>query len=182
MELTGKTLVRATQEQTWASLNDAAVLARCISGCEGIDKKSDTQYEVKIAVKIGPVNAKFKGNLTLSNVMPPQSYTITFEGQGGPAGFGKGGADVRLQPAGDGTEVHYAVKAQVGGKIAQVGSRLVDATAKKMADDFFACFAREFAGAEAAVPAPAAAAAPRLAWLWVVLVIAALLALYWLTR
>ncbi|HLE66658.1 MAG TPA: carbon monoxide dehydrogenase subunit G [Burkholderiales bacterium] len=140
MEMTGEQLVPASLEDTWAALNDPEVLKACVPGCESIDRVSDAEYAVLMTARIGPVSAKFKGKLTLSDLNPPESYSIAFEGQGGAAGFGKGGAQVRLSPDGHGTRLSYQVKANVGGKLAQIGSRLVDAAARKLANDFFTAF------------------------------------------
>lgn len=161
MELTGQQIIAAPIDRTWVALNDPGTLKECIAGCESIEKTGDDEYAVVMAVRIGPVNAKFKGKLKLQNLQPPSSYTIAFEGQGGVAGFGKGSADVRLTPQGGNTTLDYTARATVGGKIAQIGSRLVDSAAKKMADDFFAAFNAKMGAA--AVPAaggeePAAAA------------------------
>jgi len=116
------------------------VLKACVPGCESIDSTGDNEYLVLMVARVGPVSAKFKGKLKLSDIKPPESYSISFEGQGGPAGFAKGGAQVRLAPQGLATKLSYDVKASVGGKLAQIGSRLVDAAAKKVADDFFRNF------------------------------------------
>ena len=140
MEMKGEQLVPASQADTWAALNDPEILKACVPGCESIDRVTDTEYGVQMTARVGPVAAKFKGKLTLSDLNPPNSYSIAFEGQGGVAGFGKGGAQVQLAPEGDGTRLTYQVKASVGGKIAQIGSRLVDAAARKLADDFFTAF------------------------------------------
>jgi carbon monoxide dehydrogenase subunit G len=141
MELHGERLIPSDVETTWAALNDPAVLKACIAGCEALDKTGDNAYTARVAVKVGPVSARFTGNLQLQNVQPPQSYTIVFDGQGGVAGFGRGSADVNLAPEGDAqTRLAYEAKAQVGGKLAQIGSRLVDAAAAKIADDFFRAF------------------------------------------
>ena len=137
MEMKGEQLVPASQQATWEALNDPAVLKACVPGCESITPTGENVYEVLMVARVGPVSAKFKGKLTLSDINPPQSYSISFEGQGGAAGFAKGGAQVRLSPEGDATKLSYDVKANVGGKLAQIGSRLVDAAAKKVADDFF---------------------------------------------
>lgn len=153
MELTGRQVIAAPIDRTWVALNDPGTLKECIAGCESIDKTGDDEYAVVMAVRIGPVNAKFKGKLKLQNLQPPSSYTIAFEGQGGVAGFGKGSADVRLTPQGGNTTLDYTARATVGGKIAQIGSRLVDSAAKKMADDFFTAFNARMGGA--AVPAAA---------------------------
>jgi carbon monoxide dehydrogenase subunit G len=140
MEMKGEQLVPASQQATWAALNDPEVLKACVPGCESIIPAVENVYEVLMVARVGPVSAKFKGKLTLSDINPPQSYSISFEGQGGAAGFAKGGAQVRLSPEGDATKLSYDVKANVGGKLAQIGSRLVDAAAKKVADDFFKNF------------------------------------------
>jgi hypothetical protein len=141
MEMTGEQRIPASQQETWNALNDPAVLKDCVPGCESIDRVSESEYSVKMTARVGPVSAKFKGKLTLSNLRPPQSYSIAFEGQGGVAGFAKGGADVTLEPDGThATRLGYKVKANVGGKLAQIGSRLVDAAAQKVANDFFAAF------------------------------------------
>ena len=141
MEMTGEQVVPAPQQETWNALNDPQVLKACVPGCESIEKSGDNEYQVLMVARVGPVSAKFKGKLTLSDIKPPDSYSLSFEGQGGPAGFAKGGAQVRLGTvAGDKTRLAYDVKASVGGKLAQIGSRLVDAAAKKVADDFFRNF------------------------------------------
>jgi hypothetical protein len=140
MEMTGEQLIRASQADTWAALNDPDFLKACVPGCETIERTSDTEYAVQMTARIGPVSAKFKGRMTLSNLNPPHSYSITFEGQGGVAGFAKGSADVTLSPEPLDTRLAYKVKANVGGKLAQIGSRLVDAAANKVANDFFTAF------------------------------------------
>lgn len=140
MEMTGEQLIQASQADTWAALNDPEMLKACVPGCESIDRASDTEYLVQMTARVGPVSAKFKGKLNLSNLNPPHSYSIAFEGQGGVAGFAKGGADVSLAPQGHATKLSYKVKANVGGKLAQIGSRLVDAAANKVANDFFDAF------------------------------------------
>jgi carbon monoxide dehydrogenase subunit G len=140
MEMSAEQLIPASQQQTWDALNDPAMLKQCVPGCESIDPLGENQYQVLMVARVGPVSAKFKGKLTLSDIRPPDSYSIAFEGQGGAAGFAKGGAHVRLTPEGEATKLSYDVKASVGGKLAQIGSRLVDAAAKKVADDFFRNF------------------------------------------
>jgi uncharacterized protein len=140
MEMSAQQLIPATQQQTWEALNDPAMLKQCVPGCEAIDLVGENQYQVLMVARVGPVSAKFKGRLTLSDIQPPNSYSISFDGQGGAAGFAKGGAHVRLTPEGEATRLSYDVKASVGGKLAQIGSRLVDAAAKKVADDFFRNF------------------------------------------
>ena len=140
MEMTGEQLVPAPQQAVWDALNDPDMLKACVPGCESITPSGENEYQVLMVARVGPVSAKFKGKLTLSDVRAPDSYSISFEGQGGAAGFAKGGAHVRLTPEGDSTKLGYDVKANVGGKLAQIGSRLVDAAAKKVADDFFRNF------------------------------------------
>ena len=152
MEMSGEQLVPASQQQTWNALNDPDMLRQCVPGCESIEPLSENQYEVLMVARIGPVSAKFKGKLSLSDMKPPHSYSIAFEGQGGAAGFAKGGAQVRLSEKENHTLLAYDVKASVGGKLAQIGSRLVDAAAKKVADDFFRNF-NEKVGALHAQPA-----------------------------
>jgi hypothetical protein len=154
MEMTGEQLIPASQQETWEALNDPAVLRQCVPGCEAIDPVGENHYQVLMVARVGPVSAKFKGKLTLSDISAPDSYSIAFEGQGGAAGFAKGGARVRLaSEKGNQTRLSYDVKASVGGKLAQIGSRLVDAAAKKVADDFFRNFNAKV-GALHAAPAP----------------------------
>jgi carbon monoxide dehydrogenase subunit G len=140
MEMKGEQLLPASQQATWNALNDPEVLKACVPGCESITPAGDNAYEVLMVARVGPVSAKFKGKLTLSDINPPNSYSMAFEGQGGAAGFAKGGAQVTLIPDGDKTKLVYEAKANVGGKLAQIGSRLVDAAAKKVADEFFKNF------------------------------------------
>lgn len=140
MEMTGELLIAASQADTWAALNDPEILKACVPGCESIEKLSETEYKVLMTARVGPVNAKFKGKLVLGDLDPPRAYSLAFEGQGGVAGFAKGTANVRLAPEGGSTKLSYAAKANVGGKLAQIGSRLVDAAAKKVAGEFFRAF------------------------------------------
>jgi carbon monoxide dehydrogenase subunit G len=146
MEMTSERLVPAAPQAVWDALNDPETLRSCIAGCEKIDLLGPDEYEVGMAIKIGPVSARFKGKMSLKDILPPHSYAIVFEGQGGMAGFAKGSASVQLTQADDdaGTMLHYQVQAQVGGKLAQLGSRLIESSAKKMADDFFAKFVALF--------------------------------------
>ncbi|HYR35813.1 MAG TPA: carbon monoxide dehydrogenase subunit G [Burkholderiales bacterium] len=146
MEMTGEQLVAAPQKAVWDALNDPAVLKACVPGCESIERTGDNEYLVLMVARVGPVSAKFKGKLVLSDIKPPESYSISFEGQGGAAGFAKGGAHVRLAAEGLMTKLSYDVKASVGGKLAQIGSRLVDAAARKVADDFFRNFNEKVGG------------------------------------
>jgi carbon monoxide dehydrogenase subunit G len=141
MELQGERLIAATVEQTWASLNDPQVLKACIAGCESLERSGPDAMTALVALKVGPVSARFKGNVSMTNIHAPNGYTINFDGQGGVAGFGKGSADVTLTAEGEqATRLKYAARATVGGKMAQIGSRLVDATAAKLAEDFFKAF------------------------------------------
>ena len=132
MDMSGSYRITAPREKVWAALNDPKILKQCIPGCEEIEKHSDTELTAKVVAKVGPVKAKFAGKVTLSDIDPPNGYTITGEGSGGAAGFGKGGAAVKLGPDGDdATLLEYTAHAQVGGKLAQIGSRLIDGTARK---------------------------------------------------
>ena len=141
MKMTGEEVIAAPRQAVWDALNDPEILKQAITGCQEIKKKSDTEFEAKVVAKVGPVKASFIGNVKLSKLNPPRSYVITGEGKGGVAGFAKGGATVRLSDTGDSaTKLSYDVDAQVGGKLAQIGSRLIDSTAKKMAADFFKKF------------------------------------------
>jgi len=148
MEMSGVQLIPASQRVVWDALNDPEMLKASVPGCESIERTGDNEYQVQMVARVGPVSAKFKGKLTLSDVKPPDSYSIAFEGQGGPAGFAKGGAHVRLTPEAEKTKLSYDVKASVGGKLAQIGSRLVDAAAKKVADDFFRNFNQKVGAAQ----------------------------------
>ena len=140
MEMKAEQLVPAPLQVVWDALNDPEMLKACVPGCEAITPAGDNVFDVLMVARVGPVAAKFKGKLTLSDVHPPSAYSLTFEGQGGAAGFAKGSASVRLTPEFGKTRLAYDVKASVGGKLAQIGSRLVDAAAKKVADDFFKTF------------------------------------------
>jgi uncharacterized protein len=141
MTMTGEYQLPAPQRTVWEKLNDPAVLKACIPGCESLDKTSDTGFSAVATIKIGPVKAKFKGNVTLSDLDPPNGYKISGQGEGGVAGFAKGGAAVKLAPKDGGTLLSYTVEAQIGGKLAQLGQRLINGAAKKVADDFFGNFA-----------------------------------------
>ena len=140
MEISGEYQIPVERQQVWQALNDPAVLAQCIPGCESIERKSDTELTAKLKAKVGPVKARFQTRVLLSNLDPPRSYTITGEGKGGPAGFGKGSADVTLEEKDGETTLAYVAGLQVGGKLAQVGSRLVGGAARKIIGDFFAKF------------------------------------------
>jgi carbon monoxide dehydrogenase subunit G len=153
MDMSGEYKIAAPRERVWAALNDPDVLRRAIPGCEELNKVSDTELEAAAKAKIGPVSARFKGKVTLSDLNPPESYTLTGEGSGGAAGFVKGEAKVVLTPDGETTVLRYIVKATIGGKLAQLGQRLVDGAAKKMADEFFDKFS-DLAGGKIEPPAP----------------------------
>ena len=209
MEMQASRTLAVSQQQAWEALNDPEVLKLCIPGCDKVEPTAENQYSVAMALKIGPVSAKFAGKITLSDIVPPESYNIAFEGSGGVAGFGKGNAQVKLVPlpadaAGQAScELHYTVHASVGGKIAQLGQRLIDGAAKSMAEDFFKRFddemQRRFPRAEAA-PADSAASADAItepgivdggraaqgagipAWVWGVGVAALVLLAWWFNR
>ena len=153
MEMTGEQMIPASQQETWQALNDPEVLRACVPGCESITKvnESDNEYQVQMTARVGPVSAKFRGRLSLFDIKAPDSYSLAFEGQGGAAGFAKGAAQVRLSPQGNQTRLAYDVKANVGGKLAQIGSRLVDAAAKKVADEFFDNFKKRMSAEDTTV-------------------------------
>jgi uncharacterized protein len=183
LEQTGEHRIAASRDDVWAALHDPAVLARCIDGCQTLEQTAADAFEATVKAKVGPVSATFLVELTLADVVEPESYTLQANVKGGPAGFARGAAHVRLDAEGDHTRLGYTVRANVGGKLAQVGSRLIDGAARKMADDFFAAFRREF-GAEAELPSDVAeVTAPREYqrggnWkIWLVVFIALLLAL-----
>ncbi|PPE68600.1 carbon monoxide dehydrogenase subunit G [Caldimonas thermodepolymerans] len=196
MEMQGSRTLPVTQQQAWDALNDPEVLRACIPGCEKVERNGEDRYDVVMAVKVGPVGAKFNGKIALSDLQPPERYTLAFEGQGGAAGFGKGTAHVSLAPAGEDCELSYQVQAHVGGRIAQVGQRLIDGVARSMAEDFFKRFdeemrrrhPREAAPEAGAAPAsaPAPAAQPAAAgggdrtWLWIAIAVAVVAAGWWL--
>ena len=193
MELLGERLIPASVDQTWAALNDPAVLKACITGCESVERTGDDAFTAVVALRIGPVSARFKGNLKMTNIVPPTGYTINFDGQGGVAGFGKGSADDALTPEAGQTRLKYNARATVGGKMAQIGSRLIDATAAKITEDFFKAFETHLQTANApaadALAAPVAATplvgadAPGLGKLWWVIGTMVVLALvYYVTR
>jgi uncharacterized protein len=159
MDMTGEYKIAAPRERVWAALNDPDILRQAIPGCEELNKLSDTELEGAARAKIGPVSARFKGKVTLSELNPPESYVLTGEGSGGAAGFAKGEAKVVLTADGDATTLRYTVKATIGGKLAQLGQRLVDGAAKKMADEFFDKFS-DLAGGKVAPLAEVKAATP----------------------
>jgi carbon monoxide dehydrogenase subunit G len=141
MNMIGEVQLPASRETVWAMLNEPAVLKSCIPGCESLDKDSDNEFRAVATIKIGPVKARWKGKVRFSNLDPPNSYRISGEGDGGVAGFAKGGAEVSLANKDGGTLLSYNVEAQIGGKLAQLGQRLINSVAKKTADDFFGNFA-----------------------------------------
>ncbi|HSY88503.1 MAG TPA: carbon monoxide dehydrogenase subunit G [Verrucomicrobiae bacterium] len=170
MDMTGEFHIPAPRDTVWKALNDPEILKRSIAGCEELEKTSDTEFTAKVTAKVGPVKARFTGKVTLSDLDPPNGYKITGEGQGGAAGFAKGSAEVHLEPEGDGTLLKYVVHAAIGGKLAQIGARLIDGAANKMAGEFFSSFASNVVGSlpttasaeaapTAATPADAAPAA-----------------------
>ncbi|MBK5102827.1 MAG: carbon monoxide dehydrogenase subunit G [Burkholderiales bacterium] len=175
MEMTGEQVIPAAQAEVWRALNDPEVLKSCITGCESIERLSDTEYTVVTLAAIGPVKARFRGKLLLADLDPPNSYSLSFDGQGGAAGFGKGTARVSLAADTAGTRLSYAVKAQVGGKLAQIGSRLIDGVAKKMADDFFAAFKHKIGAAAPAAAQPSAGTASAGSPLWWVIAVLAIM-------
>lgn len=194
MDLTGEYRIPAPIERVWAALNDPETLQACIPGCKDLVRGSDTEFIATVAAKVGPVSATFKGSVILSDLDPPRAYTIAGQGQGGAAGFAKGSARVTLSPEGGETILRYEAKADIGGKLASVGSRLIQGVAKKNADDFFGAFAerlRTEAGSmsrpapEPSLPAAATLPMPgtRLPrrWLWIPIAMAAMMAaLYFL--
>lgn len=147
MEMNQTQRLPVPQQVAWEALNDTDLLKQCIPGCESIVPDGENAYQLALTAAVGPVKARFKGRMALQDIQAPDSYTIQFDGQGGAAGFGKGSAKVTLTPEGDETLLTYVVQAQVGGKIAQIGSRLVDAAARKMADTFFVRFTEAVGGA-----------------------------------
>ena len=162
MDLSGEYTIQAKRQDVWQALNDAEILKVCIPGCEELEKLSDTQFTAKVTMKVGAIKARMKGNVELSDIDAPNGYTISGQGQGGVAGFAKGSARVNLRDGeAGGTILRYEAKAELGGKLAAVGSRVIQGIAKKMADDFFGKFARHFSDEEekpltktAAKPAP----------------------------
>ena len=187
MQMQGSRQLTATAQQAWEALNDPEILKQCIPGCQKFELESENVYTTAAAIKVGPVSAKFTGKVELSDINPPKSYSLKFEAQGGVAGHGKGTSHVELQENDQGVELRYTVESQVGGKLAQLGQRLIDGAAKSMADDFFKRFEKALndktgvtqsalaadKGAETAVPAASppnvsptsTAGVPR--WLWI---------------
>ncbi|QBK05166.1 carbon monoxide dehydrogenase [Hylemonella gracilis] len=192
MDMQGSRQLTVTQQQAWDALNDPEVLRRCIPGCDQVEATGEGQYAVGLSLKIGPVSARFKGKITLSDLQPPSGYTLHFDGQGGVAGFGKGSAQVSLTPVDSGTTLAYTVHAQVGGKVAQLGQRLIDGAARSLAEDFFKRFDEEMQGrhglvapsssqAGAQAPGKAARLSRFPAWAWTVAAFA-VIAGVWLLR
>ena len=147
MDMSGEYRIPAPRQKVWEALNDPEILGQCLPGCESIEKTSETEMTAVVTAKVGPVKAKFTGEVKLSDMDPPNGYTLSGEGKGGVAGFARGEAKVSLSDEGDDTILIYNVNAKVGGKLAQVGARLIDGTAKKMADDFFGTFCEVVGGA-----------------------------------
>lgn len=181
MEMIGEQVIPVSQAEVWRGLNDPEILKACIPGCQSIERVTDTEYRIALTAVVGPVKAKFAGKLVLLDLIPPTSYSLAFEGSGGAIGFGKGSAKVSLSPQDAGTKLVYTAKANIGGQLAQIGSRLVDGVAMKMADDFFAKFKEKIAPA-AAVPVEPAPP-PGFNRLWIVAaVILVILAAAYLLR
>lgn len=157
MEITGSYLLPCSPETAWQALNDTDVLKSCLKGCEALERTAENEFTGKVAAKIGPVSARFSGTMRQTELDPPRSCRMQFEGQGGVAGFAKGGALVTLAVREGGTELTYVADTQIGGKLAQMGARLIEGTAKSMADDFFGKFAAAVAAME---PEASSAAAP----------------------
>jgi hypothetical protein len=187
MEMTGSRTVPSDIQTTWQALNDPEVLKACIAGCESVERVSDNEYKVVMTARVGPVSAKFSGRIVMSDIVAPTAYTLSFEGQGGAAGFAKGEARVSLSENNPGTRIDYQAKAQVGGKLAQIGSRLVDGAAAKLANDFFTRFVERAGGSArpmtGAVEAPPAELAGALRTMRIRLLLAAVIvagvAIYW---
>jgi uncharacterized protein len=189
MDMQGQRQLFVTQQQAWEALNNPDMLKACIPGCDKFEVTEAHVYNVGVAIKIGPVSAKFTGKVTLSDIQPPTSYALQFEAQGGVAGFGKGQSQVTLTPNAEGCELSYTVHSTVGGKLAQLGQRLIDGAAKSLAEDFFrrfdealqAQYPRSEAAAAPAAPTPAPASATP-AWVWAVGGAVVVAALWYLTR
>jgi carbon monoxide dehydrogenase subunit G len=181
MKITGETLIPAPQEAVWQALNDPAILRQSIPGCESLEQTSDHSFKAVVSSRIGPIAARFTGNVRLSDLDPPNSYTLTGEGTGGAAGAAKGVAKVRLEPGEGGTRLLYDVDAQISGKLAQIGSRVVEAAAKMLAGQFFDRFGKAVIGAGPAAPAPRPVPAGIPVWAWLLGAAAAIggLALIW---
>lgn len=173
MDMTGQRTLQVTQQQAWEALNDPDILKACIPGCQKFEPSGDQKFAVAAGIKMGPVSALFNGSVQLTDIVAPQSYKLHFDAQGGVAGFGKGESAVEIKPLEKGCELHYTVHSSVGGKIAQLGQRLIDGVAKNMAEDFFKRFEAELEKryppseappANETAPAPSSAGVP--AWMW----------------
>jgi len=162
MEIIGTQLIAAPREAVWLALNDPLILKNCLPGCESVEKLSNEEFKVIIKTSIGPLRARFQGSLIMTESHPPESCVMNFEGQGGAVGFGKGTSSVSLESVPEGTQLSYNAKAQIGGKLAQVGSRLIDSVAKKMTDDFFKAFKAQLQAPLAEPPGKTALPAPSL--------------------
>lgn len=194
MDMTGQRLLKATQQQAWEALNDPEILKACIPGCKKFEPAGDNTYAVTAGIKIGPVAATFNGQVQLTDIVAPTSYKLNFDAQGGVAGFGKGESSVELKPVDDGCELHYTVHSTVGGKIAQMGQRLIDGVAKNMAEDFFKRFEAELekrfpstdAGAAADPGAAAASSSEHTGgvptWVWAAGAVALVAIIWFSTR
>ena len=209
MDMQGSRQLAVTREQAWDALNDPEILKRCITGCEKFELTGDSTYAIVVAIRIGPVSARFNGKVTLADIVVPESYSLRFDAQGGAAGFGKGESQVHLVQNDTGVELRYSVKSTVGGKLAQIGQRLIDGVAKSLAEEFFSRFEAELAkryapavapsasepqpepasaGAAPTAPAAPAASAPQPAatgssnWIWWVAIVAAFAAGWLLGR
>lgn len=187
MDMQGQRVLKVTQDQAWNALNDPMVLKTCIAGCDKFELSEINTYNVGVAIKIGPVSAKFSGKVSLTDIQPPHSYALNFDAQGGVAGFGKGEAKVSLLPHPEGCELHYTVHSSVGGKLAQLGQRLIDGVAKSLAEDFFKKF-EDALQAQYPVLENGASMSPDSSsqgslgipvWVWPALIIAAGLAFFW---
>lgn len=196
MDMTGQRTLKATQQQAWEALNDPEILKACIPGCKKFEATGDSAYAVAAGIKIGPVAATFNGNVQLTDIVAPASYKLNFDAQGGVAGFGKGESSVELKPLPDGCELSYSVHSTVGGKIAQLGQRLIDGVAKNMAEDFFKRFEAELENRypPAETAADAGAATPTLSsghpapahglptWVWAAGAVALVVVIWLATR
>jgi uncharacterized protein len=194
MDMTGQRALKATQQQAWEALNDPEILKACIPGCKKFEPTGDNAYAVVAGIKIGPVAALFNGNVQLTDIVAPTSYKLNFDAQGGVAGFGKGESSVELKPLADGCELTYTVHSTVGGKIAQLGQRLIDGVAKNMAEDFFKRFEAElekrYPPTESAVdavetpsPSPSPIAASGMpTWVWAAGAVAVAVVIWLVTR
>ncbi len=186
MELDGEFHIPADRMRVWQALNDPKILRRTVPGCEELEKISDTEFTARVVLKIGPVKAKFQGKVTLSDLDPPNGYSINGEGQGGVAGFAKGGARVRLTEDGDGTCLRYEATATVGGKLAQLGQRMIAGASRKLAGEFFSAFSEAVGEVSETVtvetPQPETPESGLTLWLWVAGVLALVIALLWTIR